>query len=81
MDIAAAAGVSKGAVSLALNGRSGVSDATRARVLEVASSLGYRPSVTARALSSASADAVGLVLVRPPRALGDEALFIPQIAG
>ncbi|MFD9703810.1 LacI family DNA-binding transcriptional regulator [Lentzea sp. NPDC059081] len=80
-DIAAAAGVSKGAVSLALNGRSGVSEATRSRVLGVASSLGYRPSVTARALSSASADAVGLVLVRPPRALGDEAFFFQLIAG
>ncbi|SDP54583.1 DNA-binding transcriptional regulator, LacI/PurR family [Lentzea jiangxiensis] len=80
-DIAAGAGVSKGAVSLALNGRAGVSEATRSRVLEVASSLGYRPSVTARALSSASADAVGLVLVRPPRALGDEAFFFQLIAG
>lgn len=80
-DIAAAAGVSKGAVSLALNGRSGVSESTRERVLSVASSLGYRPSVTARALSSASADAVGLVLVRPPRALGDEAFFFQLIAG
>ncbi|MFD5830073.1 LacI family DNA-binding transcriptional regulator [Lentzea sp. NPDC060358] len=80
-DIAAAAGVSKGAVSLALNGRSGVSESTRARVLDVASALGYRPSVTARALSSASADAVGLVLVRPPRALGDEAFFFQLIAG
>jgi DNA-binding LacI/PurR family transcriptional regulator len=80
-DIAAGAGVSKGAVSLALNGRPGVSDETRARVLAVASSLGYRPSVTARALSSASADAVGLVLVRPPRALGDEAFFFQLIAG
>lgn len=64
-----------------MNGRSGVSEETRARVLGVASSLGYRPSVTARALSSASADAVGLVLVRPPRALGDEAFFFQLIAG
>ncbi|ANZ35475.1 LacI family transcriptional regulator [Lentzea guizhouensis] len=80
-DIAAAAGLSKGAVSLALNGRPGVSESTRARVLDVASELGYRPSVTARALSSASADAVGLVLVRPPRALGDEAFFFQLIAG
>ncbi|WP_253728507.1 LacI family DNA-binding transcriptional regulator [Lentzea aerocolonigenes] len=37
--------------------------------------------MTARALSSASADAVGLVLVRPPRALGDEAFFFQLIAG
>ncbi len=80
-DIAAAAGVSKGAVSLALNGRTGVSEETRARVLDVADALGYRPSATARALSSASADAVGLVLVRPPRALGAEAFFFQLIAG
>ncbi|GLZ34814.1 LacI family transcriptional regulator [Lentzea sp. NBRC 105346] len=80
-DIATRAGVSKGAVSLALNGRPGVSDATRERVLSVASSLGYRPSSTARALSSASADAVGLVLARPARTLGAESFFFQLIAG
>lgn len=80
-DIAQRSGVSKGAVSLALNGRPGVSDSTRERVLSVAMSLGYRPSSTARALSSSSADAVGLVLARPARALGAESFFFQLIAG
>ncbi len=40
-DIADATGVSLAAVSLALNGRTGVSDATRERVLAAASELGY----------------------------------------
>ncbi len=35
-DIAVKAGVSKGAVSCALNGRPGVSDATRQRILQLA---------------------------------------------
>ncbi|TWP51226.1 LacI family transcriptional regulator [Lentzea tibetensis] len=77
-DIALRSGVSKGAVSLALNGRPGVSDSTRERVLSVAAALGYRPSSTARALSGARADAVGLVLARP---LGAEAFFFRLIGG
>ena len=43
-DIAAAVGLSPAAVSLALRGKAGVSDTTRARVVEAATSLGYRPS-------------------------------------
>jgi transcriptional regulator with XRE-family HTH domain len=38
-DVAALAGVSKGAVSMAFNGRPGVSEATRARVLAAAGAL------------------------------------------
>jgi len=41
-DVATQAGVSPAAASLALRGRRGVSDETRRRVVEVASSLGYR---------------------------------------
>ena len=40
-DIAREAGVSRGAVSFALNDRPGVSDATRRRVKEVAARLGW----------------------------------------
>jgi LacI family transcriptional regulator len=43
-DIAAAVGLSPAAVSLALRGKPGVSDATRERVMEASRSLGYRPS-------------------------------------
>jgi LacI family transcriptional regulator len=42
-DVAQAVGCSSAAVSLALRGERGVSDATRARVVEAARVLGYRP--------------------------------------
>lgn len=42
-DVAAAVGLSPAAVSLALRGKVGVSESTRARVVEAARTLGYRP--------------------------------------
>ena len=51
-DIARRAELSKGAVSYALNGRPGVSEATRQRVLKLAAEMGWRPSSAARALST-----------------------------
>ncbi|WP_162621872.1 LacI family DNA-binding transcriptional regulator [Microbacterium suaedae] len=42
-DVAARAGVSTTAASLALRGRSGVSEATRQRILVAANEIGYRP--------------------------------------
>lgn len=68
-DIADRAGVSIGAVSFALNGRPGVSEETRARVLEVADEMGWAPSNAARALAEASSDTVGLVLARDPNTM------------
>jgi DNA-binding LacI/PurR family transcriptional regulator len=70
-DVAQRAGVSKGAVSFALNGRPGVADETRARILRAADELGWRPSASARALSQRRALAIGLVLAGPPAQLGD----------
>jgi DNA-binding LacI/PurR family transcriptional regulator len=64
-DIAREAGVSKGAVSYALNGRPGVSEATRRRITRIARELGWSPSSTARALSGGRAGAIGLVLDGP----------------
>ncbi len=64
-DIAREAGVSKGAVSYALNGRPGVSEATRHRITRIARELGWSPSSTARALSGGRAGAIGLVLDGP----------------
>jgi LacI family transcriptional regulator len=42
-DVAAAVGLSPAAVSLALRGKPGVSEATRKRIVEASRSLGYRP--------------------------------------
>lgn len=80
-DIAKAAGVSTGAVSYALNGRPGVSDATRKRVVEIADRLGWVPSSAARSLSDGRANAIGLVVDRPARELGVEPFFVQLIAG
>ncbi len=80
-DIARHAGVSTGAVSYALNGRPGVSDETRARILRVAAELGWVPSQAARALSGARVETIGLVLARAPEVLGFESFYMQFIAG
>ena len=63
-DIAQRAGLSKGAVSYALNGLPGVSESTRQRVLKLAAEMGWRPNSAARALSASRAGALGLVMAR-----------------
>lgn len=80
-DVARAAGVSKGLVSFALNGRPGVADETRERILTAARALGWEPSHRARALSASRAFAVGLVIARPPELLGADPFFPAFIAG
>jgi DNA-binding LacI/PurR family transcriptional regulator len=80
-DIAREAGVSKVAVSYALNGRSGVSDTTRQRILHIAERLGWQPNSAARALSAARTDAVGLAIARPARVLGLEPFFMEFVSG
>ncbi|PBC75905.1 LacI family transcriptional regulator [Streptomyces sp. TLI_235] len=80
-DIAREAGVSSGAVSFALNGRPGVSEATRSRILQVAERMNWRPHSAARALGGARARAVGLVLARPARTIGLEPFFGHLLSG
>jgi DNA-binding LacI/PurR family transcriptional regulator len=80
-DVAKHAGVSKGAVSFALNGREGVSSETRARILAAASELGWQPSHRARSLSVSRAFALGLVLARAPELLGADPFYPAFIAG
>ncbi len=64
-DIARRAGVSKAAVSYALNGRPGVSEETRERVSRIAHALGWRANTAALALSAERAGVVGLVVAGP----------------
>ncbi|MFE4470758.1 LacI family DNA-binding transcriptional regulator [Leifsonia sp. NPDC056824] len=74
-------GLSKASVSYALNGQPGVSDETRRRVLELADELGWHPSSSARALSRARSDAIGIVLRRDPGLLGTEPYYMSLLAG
>ncbi|WP_246485965.1 LacI family DNA-binding transcriptional regulator [Kribbella qitaiheensis] len=62
-DVARAAGVSIAVVSYALNGRPGVSAATRERVLRIADEFGWRPNAAASSLRTGPR-AAGLVLTR-----------------
>jgi DNA-binding LacI/PurR family transcriptional regulator len=80
-DIAKVVGVSPGAVSFALNGRPGVSDRTRARIIEAARELNFRPHRAARALGGSQAGVVGMVLARDPRTLGSEQFYTQLLYG
>ena len=80
-DVARAAGVSKAAVSFALNDRPGLAADTRARILAVARELGWTPSLRGRALSVSRALAVGLVIARTPETLGADPFFGYFISG
>ncbi|MFI2644010.1 LacI family DNA-binding transcriptional regulator [Streptomyces sp. NPDC018610] len=80
-DVAAAAGVSKGAVSLAFNHKPGVSEATRERIFAAARQLGWAPNSSARSLSRQSVDTIGLAICRPARLLGLEPFYMEFISG
>jgi LacI family transcriptional regulator len=60
-DVAAAAGVSTATASYSFTGRGRVSEATRARVLQVASQLGYVPNHLARGLRRQRSETVALI--------------------
>jgi DNA-binding LacI/PurR family transcriptional regulator len=80
-DIARRAGVTKAAVSFALNGQPGVSAATRERILAIAKEIGFQPNSAARALSDGRAGAFGLIIDRPARTLGVGPWFTQFISG
>ncbi|MGW5731808.1 MULTISPECIES: LacI family DNA-binding transcriptional regulator [Streptomyces] len=80
-DVAARAGVSRAAVSLAFNNKPGVSEATRARILEVAQSMGWEPNRSARALNKQGTGTIGLAISRPARQLGLEPFYMEFISG
>lgn len=80
-DVAERAGVSRAAVSLAFNNKSGVSEATRARILDVARSIGWEPSRSAQAMNKRGTGTVGLAICRPARQLGLEPFYMEFISG
>jgi len=80
-DVAREAGVSISSVSVALNGGPGVSDETRARIVEVARTTGWVPSLRGRSLSGNRAFAVGLVVQRKPEVLEADPFFAGFIGG
>ena len=80
-DIARQVGVSRVAVSYALNGLPGVSEDVRARVRAVADELGFSVNRSARALHGASSAAIGLTLNRSSPAFSVEVFRRQLIAG
>jgi len=80
-DVAAASGLSTSAVSLALRGRGGVSEATRARIKEIAATLGYQQTAP-RAKRSRAPRTIGLlirtILDGTPR---ENVFYGPMMAG
>ncbi|MDR7251184.1 DNA-binding LacI/PurR family transcriptional regulator [Nocardioides sp. BE266] len=73
-DVAAAAGVSLSTASLAFSGNKPVSESTRARVLDAASSLGYTgPNPLARNLRQGRSGVVGIAVGRLSTAFRDPA--------
>ncbi|WP_328469781.1 LacI family DNA-binding transcriptional regulator [Actinoplanes sp. NBC_00393] len=61
-DVAAAAGVSRSAVSFAFNNPQRISLATRERILGVAEQLGYTPSTLGRMLQAGTTNSIGVLL-------------------
>jgi LacI family transcriptional regulator len=61
-DVARAAGVTPSSVSYALAGKGTLSVATRARILQCARELGYRPNLVARGLATQQTHTIGLVV-------------------
>jgi len=80
-DVAALAGVSKSAVSFVFNGRPGVGESAKQRILAAAQELNWRPDARARALSISRAQALGLVIRRKPELLSTDPFFPQFVAG
>ncbi|WP_129668646.1 LacI family DNA-binding transcriptional regulator [Phytoactinopolyspora endophytica] len=81
-DVATRVGVSETAASFALNGKPGVSEETRRRILEVAEELQWTPNHAAQILSGArSSMTIGLAVARSVQDVGSELFFLRLISG
>lgn len=80
-DIADTLGISPAAVSYALNGRPGVSSATRKRVLDLVKEMEWKPNSNAKSLRSRRSMAIGVVLARDPEEVANEPFYSYVQAG
>ncbi|GAA0610821.1 LacI family DNA-binding transcriptional regulator [Kribbella sandramycini] len=80
-DLARRLQISKASVSYALNGRAGVSDETRQRVLDLAEELGFHPNSAAVALSASRTRTIGIVIARDPALISTEAFYMRTLVG
>src|SRR5271165_3188137 len=71
-DIADALGVSTGTVHRALHDHPGVSPMTKAKVLQMAKTMGYRPNLAARYLSSKKSLRVSVITLQGTTSFWDE---------
>ncbi|APX31889.1 hypothetical protein BH708_03180 [Brachybacterium sp. P6-10-X1] len=80
-DVARAAGVSKGTVSLAYSGKRPVAEETRRRIFTAAESLRWTASSSAQALATSRTSTIGLVIARRPEIIATDTFFPRFIAG
>jgi len=81
-DLATRLGISESAASFALNGRPGVSEQTRKRVLALAKELQWAPHHAARTLSGITTSmTVGFVLTRDVQEFGMESFYLRLLTG
>jgi DNA-binding LacI/PurR family transcriptional regulator len=80
-DIAARAGVSETAASFALNGKPGVSEETRRRILDIVEELRWTPNHAAQVLSGARSMTIGLAVARNVQEVGSELFFLRLMTG
>lgn len=74
-EVAAAAGVSRAAVSFAFNNPQRISAETRQRILAAADELGYTPNTLARMLRAGTTNSIGVLL--PQRLARSPACAVP----
>jgi DNA-binding LacI/PurR family transcriptional regulator len=80
-DVAKAAGVSTGTVSLALANNAAVAEATKLKVREIAARLNYSPSAMGRALQARRMNAVGLVVPHSGQHVFSHLYFMEVLSG
>jgi len=79
--VAAAAGVSRGTASRALNGGTNVSPKALQAVLDAASALGYRPNLAARSLVLGRSGSIGLLVSESDDRLFNDPFFAKVVRG